>query len=89
MKRKNTESISDKKIPLTMRLKGDVPYLFSTTDNLMHCRECEARLSFWRMIFHAVGKKKGDAYKVPCRKCGYINSIVKGQMGEELDKRWE
>jgi len=71
-----------------MRSRADLPYLFTTTDNLMHCQSCKRRLSFWKMFFHAVGRKKGSVYKVRCR-CGHVNEIEKGRIAQDLNKRWE
>jgi len=69
------------------RAKCETPTLFQDSDNLMHCQnpECKARLSFWKLVYHAYRKKKGEMYRVRCKHCGTINVIEKGRMGRELD----
>ena len=71
-----------------VRAKCETPSLFQDQENLMHCQnsECHKRLSLWKLIFHAVGKKQGAFYRVRCKHCGNINTIEKGRMGRELDE---
>lgn len=52
----------------------------------MHCVKCHDRLSFWKMIYHAIGKRKGQSYYVQCSKCHFLNEIKKGEIGNALDE---
>ena len=72
-----------------MKSRGDVPYLYRAPDSPLKCSECGYHLGLWRLVRKAFFKKKGDKYHVKCKKCGAVNTYTKGEIGKELDKRWE
>ena len=72
-----------------LRARADIPYLYVDTSNLTHCKKCGEGLGIWRMLRRSIRVKKGEDYIVVCKSCGKANRITKGQLGRDLDERWQ
>ena len=71
-----------------MESRAEVPNLFLNPDSFLKCDECRHSLGFFRMVFHAIGKKKNECYRVKCKKCGFVNVRKKGALNDEIGERW-
>jgi len=81
---------TSKKTDFFTKAQGDIPYLYMVKSaGGIHCDECENLLGIWRMVRHALFKRKGSTYFVPCKKCKHVNNRVKGEIGKHLDGRWD
>lgn len=72
-----------------MHARADVPFLYSSSESPLKCDGCGAHLGLWRMVYHALFKKRGTPYYVICKKCRKVNRRVKGEAGKQLDERWK
>jgi transcription elongation factor Elf1 len=70
------------------RARSDIPY-FVMASPYFTCDKCKKHIFFARSLRHAIFKKKGVSYVIPCKNCGYKNKRVKGTLVQEIDSRWE
>jgi len=45
----------------------------------LHCQKCGAIMPMFRIVLLAKSYKIGEKYNAKCKKCGYINELVKGE----------
>ena len=66
--------------------KIEVNKLFNDPYSILKCDECCTHLGFWRTLRCAIGKAKGTAYFVKCKRCGFQNKRFKGAYKNEVSK---
>ena len=68
---------------------ADMQYMQMKASPFLTCDKCKNPLTIRGCLRHALFKKKGSVYSVPCKACGHMNERVKGALSMELDNRWE
>ena len=81
-------SIDKKLMDKELKVKSTMQYLYYSPESLMMCNKCKGHLGLWRMVSKALFKKKKQEYIVICKRCGYENIRVKGEIAKQIDKRW-
>lgn len=71
------------------RLSSDLPDLYLNPGSVLHCEGCQLRLGVLHTLRHALFKKPGTHYFVPCKRCGHVNERIKGAYKQEVDQRWK
>ena len=84
----NLKKISNKIESKEGKIKWSMEKLLKDEDSLIFCDTCKERLGIIYMIRFSIFKKKGEFYKVVCRKCKYINKRIKGNIGKKIDSDW-
>lgn len=77
-----------KKTDYLVRARVDMDYMFQGSP-FIRCDKCKISLGLLHILKHALFKKHGSIYIVPCKKCGYLNERTKGGLATEFDERWK
>lgn len=80
--------MTKKKVDYITRARGDLQYM-QYASPFVRCDQCKEKLGLLCMIRHALFKKQGSIYIVPCKTCGTLNERTKGGMAVEFDERWK
>lgn len=78
------KKINDKEI----KIRWSTEHLLRDSDSPLFCDKCHKRLGIIYMIRFSLFKKQGTKYIVKCRRCNHLNTRVKGQIGQDIDKDW-
>ena len=71
------------------KARADMSYIQAEASPFLTCDNCKAPLTIRSCLRHALFKRKGSGYAVPCQNCGYLNMRIKGALAMELDGRWK
>jgi RNase P subunit RPR2 len=71
-----------------VKIRYSLENLMLNPDSPLLCDKCKSRLGILRMMSKALFKKKGSKYIVICKHCKTKNMRVKGQIGMDIDDRW-
>ena len=71
------------------KIQYSVQNAMMNTDSPLFCENCKKRLGLITMLHFAMGKKKGEPYKVVCKHCNHVNIRIKGEIGKKFDRDWE
>ena len=72
-----------------LQSKAEVGNLYLNPDSHLKCDKCKNMLGFLRVLRKALFKKPNQIYVIRCKKCGYLNTRIKGKYKEEINNRWK
>ena len=70
------------------KARADMSYIQAEASPFLTCDNCKAPLTIRSCLRHALFKKRGSKYSVPCKECGHLNVRIKGALSMELNTRW-